>query len=403
MKNAATVTEYIDNNRHKTVRRYDGSPFQMELPKPFSVPSMDGEFISMFYWDTYFINVGLIELGDFEQAANNLENMRYLVGIYGFVPNSSKTNMTGCSQPPLYCMGVADLYAATKDDKLLEFHLPALVREHEFWMTQRITETGLNRHYCYTPPEGFEYYCSFVTARLGVAVDDFVDTGRRFMSEAESGWDYTPRFSHAAPDYLPVDLNSILYYNENTIAGMYKKLNRPEESAVYAKKAEKRLALMQKYMRSDSMYNDYNYVEDRLSELVSAACFLPFVCGITVDKDAVKNVLSALEYPFGVSAAERNNISSVKLQWDYPNMWAPLVFFAVKALYACGEEGAALRIAGKYVAAVDKVYAVTGCLYEKYDAVTGVQSGHNEYALCEMLGWTMGVYLYCKHLSEEKR
>ena len=38
------------------------------------------------------------------------------------------------------------------------------------------------------------------------------------LAEAESGWDYTPRFNHKALNYLPVDLNSLLYKYERDFA-----------------------------------------------------------------------------------------------------------------------------------------------------------------------------------------
>ena len=40
------------------------------LPKPYSVPSLTGVFQQdMFYWDTYFTNIGLILDADFDQKS----------------------------------------------------------------------------------------------------------------------------------------------------------------------------------------------------------------------------------------------------------------------------------------------------------------------------------------------
>ena len=46
----------------------------------------------------------------------------------------------------------------------------------------------------------------------------------------------------------------------------------------------------------------------------------------------------------------------------------------------------------KYLAAVERSFAETGKLWEKYDAVTGHKATQNEYTETEMLGWTAGVY-----------
>lgn len=37
------------------------------------------------------------------------------------------------------------------------------------------------------------------------------------MAEAESGWDMTPRFNRLALEFLPVDLNTLLYKYEKIL------------------------------------------------------------------------------------------------------------------------------------------------------------------------------------------
>ena len=56
----------------------------------------------------------------------------------------------------------------------------------------------------------------------------------------------------------------------------------------------------------------------------------------------------------------------------------------------------AKRIAKKYVDLVDTNFEKTGGLWEKYNAVTGGIDAVSEYGTPEMMGWTAGVYLYCK-------
>lgn len=63
------------------------------LPKPYSVPSLSGAFQQdMYYWDTYFTNIGLILDDDFEQALNNVDNILYLIDKFGFMPNGSNVS-----------------------------------------------------------------------------------------------------------------------------------------------------------------------------------------------------------------------------------------------------------------------------------------------------------------------
>ena len=55
----------------------------------------------------------------------------------------------------------------------------------------------------------------------------------------------------------------------------------------------------------------------------------------------------------------------------------------------------ARRIAGKFRRTVEKTFADTGLLWEKYDVRTGGVSVSKEYATPSMLGWTAGVYVAC--------
>ena len=89
------------------------------------------------------------------------------------------------------------------------------------------------------------------------------------------------------------------------------------------------------------------------------------------------------------------------MQWDYPNGWACQQFVAIKGLLNYGFMDDAKRIAEKYVAVVDKNFATTENLWEKYNVLTGEISTAKEYKSPEMMGWSAGVYLYCMGLLEE--
>ena len=82
-----TVNEYIRGNWKNSVR--PGEP--KGIPYPFNSPSCeqtsDVGFENFFYWDTYFINLGLLCDGMKEQALNNIKNMIFLIDEYGYMPN----------------------------------------------------------------------------------------------------------------------------------------------------------------------------------------------------------------------------------------------------------------------------------------------------------------------------
>lgn len=61
------------------------------------------------------------------------------------------------------------------------------------------------------------------------------------------------------------------------------------------------------------------------------------------------------------------------------------------------------RIAKKYVDLVDENFKTTGNIWEKYNVVDGSIHVTNEYNMPPMLGWTAGVYLFCKHILDGQK
>ena len=45
---------------------------------------------------------------------------------------------------------------------------------------------------------------------------------------------------------------------------------------------------------------------------------------------------------------------------------------------------------------IDRIFHKTGCIYEKYNVITGEIGIGEEYGTPEMLGWTAGIYLSFK-------
>ena len=185
------------------------------LPYPYSVPAIRGAMQEMYYWDTYYTNLGLLSLGDIEQAKNNAADILYLIGKMGYMPNGSHKSLLSRSQPPYACLIVRDIYEKTGDKEWLAACLPALEKEYEFWMTERIAPNGLNR-YGHQPltDEEIDGFFQAIASRLGadtaIPADARISQGRHWLAEAESGWDFDPRFDRRCLDFNPLDLNANL-------------------------------------------------------------------------------------------------------------------------------------------------------------------------------------------------
>lgn len=381
------------------------------LPYPYSVPGFCWEdaqkdvhnhsvevFNEMYYWDTYFTNVGLILSGRADMARNNADNMLYLIEKFGFMPNGNRTYFLDRSQPPFLSLMVRDVYEHFKDKDWLAKAYATLCKEYDFWMTNRISSMGLNHygHGEFVLPA--EEYASWYTDRLGYIPDYTVEhMASHFMATAESGWDITPRFRSDAFNFAPVDLNSILYMFETNMSFFSDELGNGS-SQIWSDRATHRKSLMLKYLdRGDGLLVDYNFAEQNHSETVSSASIYPLFAGLSDKKnaEALINNLPRLETEYGILSCEKTDIKG-SFQWGYPNGWACLHYIAIMGLDKYGFKTEAMRIATKYTQLVETVFEKTGNLWEKYNVCEGNINVTNEYEMPAMMGWTAGVYLGAK-------
>jgi len=221
------MREYISSSWERTIRvnTQDDSTL-IGLPKPYTVPSPEGMFQEMYYWDTYFTNKGLIADGKVELAKGNTENILYMVDRFGFMPNGSRTWYLNRSQPPFLSIMVADVFKATQDKEWLAQAWPTLEKEYTYWQEKHSTPVGLTRYSGGDAPQwlldefvitgGQRLGTDFLTEDLTQEEHDRI--GRNLTAEAESGWDFNPRFDRRCEDFCPVDLNSLMYAFEKNMS-----------------------------------------------------------------------------------------------------------------------------------------------------------------------------------------
>lgn len=411
-----SVKEYIEAHWDKTVRCQREGDGRIEgLPYAYFVPSVTGAFQELYYWDTYFTGKGLLLCGREALLKSTVDDMLYLIGEHGYMPNGSHHALIGRSQPPFLSEMVKDIYSVYKDRVWLAGAYRMLQTEYDFWMTHRMTSCGLNR-YGYNIYEGdIASLASMIRERLsGYDFSSWSDEAivESVMCDAESGWDFNPRFElpHMAEkdasfkmhqtEFVQVDLNSLLYAFENTMAFFADELENGEGDG-FRKRASQRRENMQ-CLYDGRAFMDWRYTTGEHSRVFSAASFYPLWANLADEAQAASTFgeLSRLEGPFGLAACEKGTRSTA-YQWDYPNGWAPLHYIAVHGLKCYGYEDAAERIAKKYTDTIEAIYEKTGTLWEKYNVEEGSINVIDEYEMPEMLGWTAGVYLDFKHLLGE--
>ncbi len=389
------VVDYIKENWKNTIRQpHSGVPF------PFTSPSKDAVYLDFFYWDTYFTNVGLLIDGLVDQVKNNIDNVSYFINSMGYMPNSN--GLLNRTQPPFYSRMVKDYYDFKKDKGIIKTYMPYLLKEYDFWMTRRVDQFGMNIYKADNIMQrDLDNHYFGLSPRVSVYSDDKEMQNliaKDLIAIAESGLDFNMRFRTktnrvAIHEFLQLDINCLLYDVEKNIAYMAKEIDDKELEVKFTKAAEERKANINKWFLSpEGIYLDYNFVEKRFSDVVSAVSLYPYIFGISDDKEGCKKVYDLLEVPFGVTVCAYRE-DDLFYQWDYPIMWGEFSYLTYIGLTNVGLNKEAERVKTKFVEVVDKNFKETGAIYEKYDGLTGEVS-NREYVSTDMMGWTAAAYRF---------
>ncbi len=115
----------------------------------------------MFYWDTYFINRGLLVTGNLQLARNNTLNILRVVDSVGYMGNAAGTTWgMNRSQPPYLSIMVRDIFEAAPDTAFLRYAFGVLKKEYHFWTDtsagatedHRTAVAGMQRYYHHASP-----------------------------------------------------------------------------------------------------------------------------------------------------------------------------------------------------------------------------------------------------------
>jgi alpha,alpha-trehalase len=454
-----------------------------------------GRFREPYYWDSFWVIEGLLRTGgSFTQIALNIiENFLDLVEQFGFVPNGARVYYLNRSQPPLLTQMVRIYVEYTNDTSVLERVLPTLEKEYDFWSKNRTVdvevdgETYTLNHYAvlnnqprpesyredYETATNTSYYSEsgIIYPAMNLTNDEIAQLYSDLASGAESGWDYSSRWianladavedvyfplrSLSTANIVPVDLNSILYANEITIANFLNLTGNSTGAEAWEELAARRSEAMAAVMWNVEYWSffDYNLTageqhifaladEDAsISELEGApegyqvhltpAQFYPFWTGAApnyikenpaVITRAYERIALQLELFDGALPA--SNIETGQ-QWDEPNVWPPLVYILIQGLLntpaTFGEsdplyqwtQELALNLTQRYLDSAFCTWRVTGgstpnfpkldgldedaigTIFEKYDSTTtNAAGGGGEYEVVEGFGWSNGVLIW---------
>ena len=358
------------------------------LPKPYLIPAYtegnEFDFNELYYWDSYFMAQGLLDDSHKELLVGILENFVSLVERFGVIPNASRTYLMGRSQPPFFTSFIFDVYDRYKlSEAWLDRMMQAAEREYRtVWMgtakpNARNVHEGLSRYY-----------------DINLLHD---------LAEAESGWDMTPRFKRRALDYLPIDLNSLLYKYEMDFARYHRIKGDRRTAGSWETAARHRAETVDRLMwnKAKNLYYDYDYQKHKQSTVASLAGFYPLWAGMVSPERAKKleRTLRRFVQKGGLSATDtytlnqRTPITSMPAQWAYPNGWSPLHFIVVQGLERYGFHKEARNIALKWIKTNLDWYQDHGVFLEKYNVVQPNRPpAKGVYPTQVGFGWTNSIF-----------
>lgn len=408
---------------------------------PYIVPG--GRFNELYYWDSYFIMLGLLHDGRKDLARGTADNLLYEMEHYGKIPNANRTYYLTRSQPPFLTSVIRAVFeSGAADTNWLASALRIAMNEyHDVWMSpDRTVSFGfykLNRYYdsgdgpCPEVEPGHydakiapwlaqantetalplnpyrflnEYlYCGDFS-NITVDGQTLTDFFKQDRAVRESGHDTTHRFDDRATEFVSVDLNSLLYKYEMDFAEVLEKefggtlpgaQGDFSHAAYWRRQAQLRKGAMMALMWDEKRgyFFDYDFVRQRRSIYISATGLYPLWAKLLdvndpSDRERARRMVSyaheKLEQRAGLAASARESVAAARnqdaRQWDYPYGWPPHQMLAWQGLVNYGFNADAARLAYRWLYTIAKnAHDYNGVIPEKYNVVTGSHEVFVEY------------------------
>jgi alpha,alpha-trehalase len=387
----------------------------LPLPAPYVVPG--GRFDEIYYWDSYFIMLGLVASGRYDLADDELKNFAALIDRYGHIPNGNRTYYLSRSQPPFFSQMVGLLAEHDGESVYLQY-LPELKAEYDYWMdgaaslapgraarhAVRLSDGSvLNRYWDERAAPRDESYREDIQTARSMPQRDAGDVWRNLRAGGETGWDFSSRWfaddrtlaTIDVTSIVPVDLNSLMYGLERTLTKAYRLQGDASRAENFAARAKARAEAIRHWLWNPRIgaFADYDFVNRTSRARLTAATVYPLFAGVASRQQATtvaQSITHGLLRPGGMATTQ----VSTGQQWDEPNGWAPLQYLAVVGLRRYGEAALAHTIATRWIKTNVDYYVRTGKLVEKYNISRNaghVFAGGGEYPLQDGFGWTNGV------------
>jgi alpha,alpha-trehalase len=383
---------------------------------PYVVPG--GRFNELYYWDSYFIVLGLLQDGRTDLARGIADNLLYEMEHYGRVPNANRTYYLTRSQPPFLTSIICAVYESGGADKqwLAASLATAMAEYRDVWLGNgRLVKVGRHELSRYADagngpcPEvepghydepirpwltqamredsnaartTFQFLNQYLYCGRGASLKvEGMTLGQFFRNDRaarESGHDTTHRFDDRAADFATVDLNSLLYKYEMDFAeligsefgGSLPDTNNKWRYAGFwrHRAGERKRAIMDLLWDEERGYFfDYDLTRHRRSIYISATGVYPlwakiFDPGDPAERQRAKRVAAYacknLEEAAGLAATAKVSVETARRkdprQWDYPYGWAPHQMLAWQGFKNYTDNAGAARLVYRWLYTISR-------------------------------------------------
>ncbi|XP_060079825.1 trehalase-like [Ylistrum balloti] len=387
------------------------------LPNPFIVPG--GRFRETYYWDTYWVIKGLLVCQMNSTARGMLDNFVHLIETLGHIPNGGRVYYRKRSQPPLFIPMVYEYYKSTGDIDFLRDNIATLEKEYQFWVDNRSLNISkgdetysLARYAVDMAAPRPESYAEDISVTAGLSQEDGLELYSNLVSACESGWDFSSRWysrrrndttvedlglqATDTKDIIPVDLNSILCWNQKLLAEIFTVIGETAKTEYYTWRHRERRSAINTVLWNEEagMWFDFSYSQNESRANFYASNIFPLFVGCgDMDDAKFKRQLSAVESYIKLPTS----LLHTGQQWDFPNVWPPLQHVWIVGLTNTDSPALidiAMTTAQTWIRSNHIGWERTRAMFEKYSAEDpGSRGAGGEYNVQEGFGWTNGVIL----------
>jgi alpha,alpha-trehalase len=422
---SASVKSYIESLWPKLAKQPDTIESSSLLPLSHAYVVPGGRFREIYYWDSYFTALGLNESSRPDLIKSMILNFIDLQNTLGCIPNGNRSYYNSRSQPPVLGLMV-DMYLQNIPanqvqvrSQFLKHCVQGMEKEYQFWMQgkeQLIGDTAalkrvvkmpngecLNRYWDDRTEPRPESYREDIEEAEKIAAAKRPDFYRNIRAGCESGWDFSSRWLADQDDLasiqtthiVPIDLNCLLYKLEMLLSQFYAELLEKDQSVKFAEYAQTRRDAINHYLwnKQSFFYHDFDFINGQKTPTQSLAACLPLFTQIA-SKEQAKHIAHKLENSFLMEGGLVTTLNESAQQWDAPNGWAPLQWFAVVGLMNYGFDPLSVKIMQRWMATVEQQFITDNNMMEKYNVQHSqhVAKG-GEYEVQHGFGWTNGVSL----------